>query len=718
MRKGFSIAAAALMLAGLVSCSTTRVLEPGESRLARNEVTVTNDPAFKITEISQYIKQQPNSTLFGWSPGLCIYNWGKTDKGLGKFWHKLGSAPVVFDPFLVESSCRNIEQHLEYLGYYDSDVQAEVGTEKQLSTVHYIVTLGKQYVIDEMTFSLPENNEEFISHFRADSASMLVHPGSILSEALLEEESARSATVLRDIGYYGFSKNNYFFVADTLNPENVILDYAIKGYTRNEMPDDDAPISKYHVGKVSITHSAAIPFRESVLKRMNLIRPGEPYNENIINTTYNRFSSLKVFNGISIEMTPSDSATVDCNIRLSESKVQGIKVNGEVSYSSSGLLGFSPQLSWYHKNIFHGGEWLNLGFTGNFQVRPSDHVHATEMGVNASLSLPRFVGLPYSLFTGSNIPRTEIRAAYSYQNRPEYVRTLATFSYGYTWQHKNFYYQVYPFSMQFINLPHLDPEFAVMLNRNPFLRDSYKSHLDAGVNGTAYHTTNSAIVPKGAYSYERLNIGLSGNILGLFKGLMKTNEEGQGIILGAPFTQYVSGELILGRTFEAGNDGENTLATRLDIGAGYAYGNSTALPFEQQFYVGGASSMRGWQARSLGPGAAPTDKSFSIPSQTGNLKLEADLEYRFKLVSVVEGALFTEVGNVWNMRDINKDFLSTLAADWGLGIRVNLDFIVARLDLGVKLYEPSADPGLRWRGPDRWLKRDNLALHFGVGYPF
>ena len=707
----------------LSGCSTTRILKEGEYRLERNEIAVTNaDPDFKPSAVSQYIKQQSASTLlFGWTPGLSIYNWSRgTGKGLDKLWEKLGTAPVVFNPALVESSKTNIANRLEYLGYYASKVDAEVTRSGRLATVKYLITLGERRRVDSLWFDLPADSPDFIGSFKADSASMLVQPGSWLSESLLEQESVRSASKMRNLGFYDFNKNNYFFVADTLRPDRTVLCYSVKGYTRNETPEDSAPISRYRFGDVTISHSASVPFREQVLRRMNLIQPGDTYSEDIVNTTYNRFSALKVFSGVALQMTPSDSATVDCRINLTESNLQGFKINGETSLSSSGLIGLSPQLSWYHKNIFHGGEWLNVGFTGNFQFRPSDNVHATELGVTSSLSLPRFVGLSTKHFRGSEIPRTEITAAWNYHNRPEYTRVLSTVNFGYTWQRSDFFYQIIPFRAKYIILMKTDPVFEQALERNPFMRDSYKSHLDAGVGGIVYHATCTDLVPKIPWHYERLSFDVSGNLLSLAGRWLPTDASGQRLIFGSPFTQYVRGELTLGRTWQVGN-GEKTsmLASRIDLGAGYAYGNSSALPFEEQFYCGGSASMRGWQARSLGPGSSPMNTEFSIPSQSGDFKFEADLEYRFGIVSILEGALFAEAGNVWTLRDFSdENFFRTIAADWGVGLRVNLNFIVARLDLGLKLYDPCRASGARWLTPYAWWNDGGAALHFGVGYPF
>lgn len=728
--KAAAIALAAAFLA--VSCSTTRVLQEGEYRYSRYDVEINGGEDLSVSEMGQYVRQKPNKYfIFGWNPFLNIYNWaGKSDGDFAHLMKKIGTPPVVFNSPMMESSIENMKNHLEYIGYYDSDVHAVTDTVRRLVKVRYIVNPGRRLKIDGIRYELP-SDEGFRQDFMADSLSTLVHEGDYLSEKMLEAESARSASVLRNNGYYDFSKNNYFFIADTLSePGRVILDYCVREYTRSESPAEAVPIRRYHFGNVNISHSSSVKFKEKVLRGLNTIKPGSVYNETDVNVTYNRLSALRVFNGVNIQMTPSDSAQVDCNITLSESRQQGFKANVEASTNSSGLLGWSPQLSFYHKNIFHGGEWLTLGFSGNFQRKLNYDVHSTEFGVNAGLSLPRFLGLPYSSFEGPNIPRTEFKTAYNYQNRPEYERSIVSFTYGYSGRTRNnrFIYQFYPLSANFVRLYNLDSEFAKVLDRNPYMRYTYQSHLDAGVGGVFYYTTNSDVVPKTSYHYLRTSLDLSGNLLSAFKPLMPRNELGQGLVFGSPFAQYIRAELIAGRTWRWGEDDRYALAGRLLAGAGYAYGNSTAMPFEKQFYAGGANSMRGWQVRTLGPGYMPVSKSFSIPSQTGDMKLEADLEYRFPLFWKIEGAVFAETGNVWRLHygDENsalssfrpESFYKSLAFDWGGGVRVDMNFILIRVDVGFKLYDPSLPEASRWISPSGWVKNNGYAIHFGVGYPF
>lgn len=715
------------------SCSTTRVLGDGQFRLADNKVVVDNDRKFNTKEIESYIKQKPNSyIIFGWNPFLNIYNWsGKNaDKGINKFLREIGTAPVVYQPSQVEASVENINRHLEYLGYYGSDVRSEVRVNGKRVTVTYSVTLGRRYRIGNVSFAVPDG--EFKEDFYADTAAVSIRPGDFLSEDALEKETERAASMFRRKGYFGFTKNYFSFEADTLaRRDTADLLMTVKEYTRNQTAEYARPHRKYFFGDVSISYDNDLKFNDRVLKNICTIRPGAMYDEREVNTTYSRLSALRLFSGVNVALNPRDSGIVDCDISLTKSRMQGFKVNLEGSTNSTGLIGISPQVSYYHKNIFHGGQWLNLGFLGNFQFKYDDRsVKSNEFGVSAGLSFPEFLGLPNSIFHGPSVPRTEINASYNYQNRPEYTRNMISTSYGYSGSLRNgkFFYQFYPIQAKIVRLTNLDPNFYTTLSGNPFMRDAYQNHFDVGSGLVAYYTTSTALVPKETYEYARLQLDASGNVLSLFNKAMKSDEYGSRLIWNTPYSQYIRTELTLGKTFVFGKNGGQALAIRLLGGVGYAYGNSSTIPFEKQFYSGGANSMRGWQARSLGPGNSKADTTFVIPSQTGDVKLEANLEYRFPMFWKLCGAVFTDVGNIWTLKETDgddgshthfdlKNLAASLAADWGLGLRVDLNFLILRIDMGMKLYDPSQDTD-RWRSPSQWLKKDGYTLHFGVGYPF
>ena len=721
------LAAAGILL---FSCSTTRVLQDGEYRLQKNKITVTNDRHFNTNNIEPYIKQSPNSYfIFGWNPFLNIYNWSNgKGKGWDKFVQKIGEAPVVYDPDLVESSVENITDHLSYMGYYNSKVDTRIQVRKRRVKVDYSITLGKRFPIKEITFSIPEGELEDV--FKADSTLIAVKTGDFLAESDLEKTADQTSRYFRDNGFYGFSSNYISFVADTLScPDSVLLQMNINEYTRNETAKDARPFRRFSIGEVTITYPYDLKFRDRVLKNLNTIRPGDRYSESEVNNTYSRISSLNTFSSVNVEMTQSDTSVVDCNINLTKSRLQGFKINAEASTNSSGLFGISPQLSYFHKNIFRGGEWLNLSFMGNFQFRPNDDTRSNEFGVSAGISFPKFLFLPYRYFTGA-VPRTDLNISYNYQNRPEYTRNIISTSFGYSGNIKGrLFYQFYPLQLNIVRLFDLDEGFYNSLRNDPFMRNSYQDHFDIGSGVTLQYTTNTDVNPKSTYFYTRLQVDIAGNLLSAFKPLMKRDETGAGIIWNTPFSQYVKTEISVGRTWVFGRNQGQAIATRFLAGAGYAYGNSTALPFEKHFYAGGANSLRGWQARAVGPGLSPMDTTFIIPNQTGDMKIEANIEYRFKMFWKLAGALFIDAGNVWTIRDngsadnvpISKftweNFGESIAMNWGAGIRLDLNFLLLRLDMGMRVHDPARTDN-RWVGPQQWLRRGNYAVHFGVGYPF
>lgn len=728
-----AIAAACLAAS---SCSTTRLLGEGEYRLAKSEVEVGKVDGKKVDglKVESYIKQKPSGGIFGLHPLISVYNWSgrDTSKVINRVIRAVGKEPMVYDQAQTEASVENVRRHLEYIGYYDSEVTSETDfkEKRKLANVKYYVTLGNRYEISEVAYEVPEG--EFREDFMADTANVTIRKGGYLSESDLEDETERSAAYFRQNGYFGFTKSYYSFEADTLARDGKAkLKMKIGEYTRNQTPDQAVPHRKYTIGKVTISHDKALNFKERVLRNMNTIRPGDLYSEKTVNTTYSRLTALKLFSGVNIEMTPRDTAEiVDCDIRLTSSRLQGFKVNLEGSTNSTGLVGISPQFSYYHKNIFGGGQWLDIGFLGNFQFKYNDRsVRSNEFGVSASISFPEFLGLSNSRFKGPQIPRTEISASYNYQNRPEYTRNMISTSFGYTGTlfDKKFSYQLYPVQAKIVRLYNLDPDFYNTLASNPIMRNAYQNHFDVGMSATGYYTTCADLNPKVSYSYVRLGFDLSGNLISLFNGLMKEDEYGSRMIWGTPYSQYVKTELTLGRTIVFGHEDRQALAFRLLGGIGYAYGNSSSMPFEKQFYSGGANSMRGWQARSLGPGKAKADQTFVIPSQTGDMKLEFNMEYRFPLFWKVNGALFLDTGNVWTLQETEGtdaeqthftlgDIGDSIAANWGAGLRIDLDFLVLRLDCGVRLLDPSLD-GSHWCPSHDWTS-DNLSLHFGVGYPF
>lgn len=757
----FTIIIVALIF--MSSCSTTRVLSDNEYRLRENKVIIENKseyPRYKITDIYPYIRQKPNSYLIGsWNPFIYIYNWGgEKDNGWNRFVKKVGNEPIVYDPLLVENSNNNILTHLKYLGYYNSSIVDSISTTRQLADVIYKIHLGKQYPISKIIYKIKDSLLNKI--YMKDSLDILIKIGDPLSEDVLEKESQRAVSLFRNNGYFGFSKDFFFFDADTLTKkDSAILTMRIENYGRSESVAKARPHKQYHIrkvevnpvsditryraalllnknlkldtlnyGDISILYDKKIIIRPNVLNNLNKIKTGDLYSENLINNTYNRYSNIGLFNSVNVNMNEvPDTSLVDCFVRLIPSKTQGYKLNLEASTNSTGLIGISPEITYFHKNIFHGGEWLDLSLMGNFQFKNNSDIHSNELGVSSSISVPSFLFLKDSWF-GKIIPRTDFSASYNYQSRPEYVRNIISSSFGYSWYNSShdFYFKLLPLQASIVRIFNMSDDFYETL-KDPFLKESYKNHFDFGSGITINYNTAKSINPQVSHFKSSLTFDIAGNVLSLFDGLFKNDSDGNDLIWGSPYSQYVRAELKMSKTWKFGRNNKYALAIRGLGGYGYAYGNSSSMPFERLFWAGGANGLRGWQARSVGPGTMSKDTTFSIPNQTGDIKLESNIEYRFPIVNVLNGAFFVDAGNVWTRNESVavkgqtgdgqfhfSDFYKELAVDSGFGLRIDIQYIVLRLDLGIKIHDPSKG----WRSANKWFKDDGYALQFGIGYPF
>ncbi len=753
-----------LLALSVYSCSTVRLVPKGQSVLRENNIKVINNESINKGKLYQYIRQQPhNSFLFGWNPFAVIYNWSNgKNNGWDRFVKKVGQQPVILDTILVERSNVNLRNHLTSIGYYNSTIKDTIITKKKKSKVYYSIEIGNTYIINDIFYSIKDTAIERI--VMDNLSGSLVKTGSILSEQILDNESERLATILRERGYYNFSKNYFFMEADTLKKDGTAqLFVKIENYTRNETQKDARPhqlfsirnislfsdfdpmsgredsLDSYNIVKtkhLNIYHSGTRTIKPQVLTKMNTLRPGELYNEKKATNTYNRFVSLRYFSGVNIQFdevesqSSLDKGEVDCLIRLTPSKDQGYKLNLEASSNSNALLGVSPAISYYHKNLFKGGEWFTLGIMGNFQFKLNDPIRSTELGISTGLSVPSFLLLPDSLFK-TNVPRTDISFGYSYQSRPEFTRNLISLNYGYSWRSgARFYYSVNPAQLNMVRLSNMNPMFYESL-MDPFLKNSYRNHFDFGSGASVYYTTDASPMPEKSYFYIRWTNDIAGNLLSLFNKSFSLDSTGAKTIWKTPYAQYFKTDFTLGYTYKPSST--YAIATRFNFGLGYAYGNSSVLPFEKLFYAGGANSLRGWQARSVGPGSAAVDTTFSIPNQTGDVKLEFNVEYRFKMFWKFEGALFVDAGNVWKLRVDNsgnihadpsqlenglfriKDFYKSIAINWGAGARLNLDFVILRLDMGMIARDPFKKI---WIGPNKWFQTNTYSIQFGVGYPF
>lgn len=751
------------------SCSLTKRVPEGQSVLVENKVTFAKESdKDKVTDISKYIKQKQQSSILGFNTKVAMYNISR----------RMGRAPVLFDESQVSASVSNIKKHLDYLGYYNSTVNDYIETKDKKTTVNYVVTLGKSYKIDSVVFSAPD--EKTLAILLANAKDGNLKKGTHLSERNLEEEVVRLENIYQNLGYFNFSKNHFAFRADTIEKSGKAIVYAdLKDYTRNQTPEDAQPHQVYTFGRPTITtvrsfqNSRSYNYTEDTvltarrdslltvwrsqndtvsygginivtrgrlpivksrfLDRINLIKEGDRYNKTVIEETYSRFSQIGLFSSVSIQSTPTDSLTVIPNITLQANTLQGYKAKLEGSINSNALFGISPEISYFHKNLFRGAELFTFGINADFQFKPRSKTRSTEIGTVATLVLPKFLFAPSKWFRGKVLPSTEITLSYNYQNRPEYNRNIFSASYAYTWNiAQRIFFKATPVQFNMVRVFDLDP-FFYEKTTDPFLRYSYKSHFDLGIGFNFYYTTDNSSNPSRSYFYTRFQGDLAGNLLSLFNKAMDMNEHGERMILKSPYSQYFRFEGSAVYTFKFGSDPSHMLAVKALAGVGKGYHNSKMLPFEKLFWGGGAYSLRGWQARTLGPGTAPRDTSFTLPNQTGDIRLEGSVEYRFPLFWLMKGAVFVDAGNIWTFNRQIEDssgqyvkadprgvfrwnnFYKKIALDWGVGLRCDITFVVLRLDVGFKVHDPAKR---KWISANRWFKNENYQFSFGIGYPF
>lgn len=494
--------------------------------------------------------------------------------------------------------------------------------------------------------------------------------------------------------------------------------------------------------------------RPAVLRTAIPLTPNTLYNSSQVERTYSEIMSLGYFKSarIAFEELPrgvDDSLMVNyagegreaysprrfedikegylrCHILCSPTLKQSVNVELEGSTTSS-FYGASATVGYQNRNLFRGVETLNTSVTFGYEYMKAPNTSkrsANELGLTVGLSFPRFI-LPFRLSTRNiNMPRTKVEVSFNYQDRPYYRRDLSRATWTYSWRSLNgrYSYQLRPVDINWINVGYMNNEFFNSL-RNEYLRQSYRTQAIVGLSGSyTYNNQNKNI--GGNATLLRINFESAGNLMNLIgRTFSERTDEGYYNVLGVRFSQYVRGDVSLSRKIVLGE--KTALAGRIFAGCGVPYSNSKALPFDRLFYVGGSNSMRGWTPRTLGPGNTPAEDT-PYPVQMGDMRLEGNLEFRFPIWGMFHGATFVDVGNVWYLgRDktqvpadgvfhIDK-FYKQLGMNTGLGLRIDITFVILRLDWGIQLHNPNRPEGQRWIHDFRWK---NTALNFGVGYPF
>lgn len=648
----------------------------------------------------------------------------------------------------------------------------------------------------EHSFPIPERikrrlgDTATVSLNRYLSFGRLLKKGDQMDLDLLNAERERVTSILNRNGYMAFGKEYVEFVADTINKDNEAeLELIIYPFTQRlnnhetvEVPHKqyfldnvdiyvdynpitDGDISHYQAtdtvyrGKYRIFYGPRGRFiKPFVIMNNCYIQPGNLYNGSQVTTTYNALSQLNILKNVNIryeQYLENDSTRMRCIITAVPDKKQGISTEIEGT-NSSGFFGIGAGLGYTHRNIFKGSELLNIKVRGSYEaVTPnfssfSDNYF--EIGGEASLTFPRFM-FP---FLSHDLRRrlrasTQLTSSYTYQRRPDYfTRTVFATGLKYIWENRNngtIRHTLDLVDISYAHIPELSPEFEKQLTTNAKIY-SFTDQFILSTGYTYYRSNNTTqrlfYAPsrrdRSTYSL-RASFETAGNALALFAALtnIQKDEYGSRKIFDTYYAQYVKGNFDYSKSIQI--DENNAFAWRLGGGIVYPYGNNKLVPFQKRFFSGGANSVRGWSARELGPGAFfRQDANFN--DQSGDIRFDANAEYRSKAFWKLEFAAFLDAGNIWTIKGTERQykgefkfdkFYKQIASAWGLGIRLDLDFVLIRLDCGWKLYNPADTPiykmdengynvidgyESKWAVLKPLKFRQNTAWHIAVGYPF
>jgi len=753
-----------------MSCNPTKYVQEGESLLNENHIIV-NTEGVKKSDLLPYIKQQPNKKIFGTRFHLGLYNLSNINKT--KWPHawlrEIGEGPVVFDPYSTIKSREQIKSYVASKGYFDGQVMDTVVTDNKRSDVSYEVRLQPTYTIHNIFYEIADSNIQKLCYY--DSMNCVIERGKPYDVEVLQAEKSRFERIVRDHGFYEFSGEHISFGVDsTIGNRQVDIYYGVKNFTKIDelnrisivphsifrvrniyIYPDFVPRMALEEGDVYLNRLDTINYNgfyfitakgkpeikyDLILQSLYFI-PGSTYNVTNAEQTQTHLLTLKVFRLVNIsynifdekEVLDDEALDLDCNIQLTLLSQQSYKVELEGT-NSSGNLGGALNLIYQHKNIFHGAELFSMKLKGAYEAFSQSNRNlgnTQEYGFETSLRLPRFL-LPFvekENFIKKYNPSTTILATYNYQSMPFYTRTMANATFGYSWKAGSYQeHIVNPLQLNVVKLLSIDPVFAARIDSS-YLAYSYKDVMIFGGN-YSYIYNNQKIKKSRDYWFLRINAEASGNILAMiekFSGADKT--DGAYNILGQPFAQYVRTDFDLRYNYTF-NDA-SSIVYRGFLGVGIPYGNSIALPFEKQYFGGGANGIRAWQVRTLGPGSYNPGVS-NFLNQTADIMIEANAEYRFKLFWILEGALFIDAGNIWTYNydssrpgsqfTFNK-FYKDIAVGTGTGFRFDFNFVIARVDMGMKLRDPLLSDGSKWIIMNRpYNFTDDFAIVLGIGYPF
>lgn len=766
-----AIAIAAL----LCGCSSEKFLGEGQTVLSSIKV-VSSDKEINAKNYDRYIAQHPNSKWFGLvKVPLGIYCVAGKDTSRHHTLHRLGEAPVVYDSAMTQSSLSELRNAMASLGYLHASAEMREQHKAYKTKVEYTLHPGQRYFIDEIKWDV--ENEVFNNIIRKDSAASLLYIGMPCDMNKLSEERDRIVKLLQDNGYFNVNRDFVSFTADTTSlSRNVSLNVRVS-YASGAR-DSIKAYTQYHIGRVNFfydinedsvkngtlgkgttiddgnggvihTYGHSILRNKTVLRNV-YFRSGDIYKQSSIQNTYRRLASLAPGDFASVRLSEADSTRtgkkdeLDANIFFNTRDINsvGFEVEGT---NMAGDLGVAAALSFENRNVFHGAETFDIKLRGAYEALNglkgyNNKENYVELSVEANLKMPLLVR-PFSHHRRmASVLNSELSVLYNTQDRPEFHRRTLAAGIRYSWNswQNKMQHRLDLISLNYVFMPWISDKFRHdylenNTSRNSVLRYSYE---DLFIMRSAYNFVfnskgNNSLRPidYSSNSYRiRLGVETAGNLFYLFSKLFNgsKNEDGHYKLFNVAFAQYAKLDFDIVKNLVI--DERNAIALHADLGLAIPYGNASVVPYEKRYFSGGANSVRGWSVRGLGPGTySGKDGKVDFINQTGNIKFDANAEYRTFLFWKLHGAVFVDCGNIWTTRDYPDQpggkfkfdsFWKQLAAAYGVGLRLNLDYFVLRFDGGMKAVTPHYhDTKSHFPIIHPNFSRD-FTFHFAVGLPF
>lgn len=722
----------------LMSCNASKFV-PENKYLLESVKVQSDNKDLNPAMLQAYVRQKANSKWFSiFKIPLGTYSLAGRDsaKWLNRTLKNIGEKPVVYDTIMADRSVNDLTTAMRNMGYMHATAQIKTKIRGNKIKAIYLLHPGEPYYISSIKYDIKDSviakllaNKDMRSPFKARLAS-----GSRFTVDELNAERKNITSFLLDNGYYKFHKDYIIFSADSArNSKDINLVLHLLPYrVTSASPDTLHPC--YTINKINFLSgdTVRIHLRNSVLRYSTALEEGKPYKSSALQSTYNKFARLQAvrFTNISFREHP-DTTLLDCDIQLSTNKPNTLSFQPEGT-NTAGDLGAAASLTWENRNLFRGSELFSIQLRGAFEaikgLEGYQNQNYEEYNIESKLQFPRFLA-PFlsNGFKKRSNATSELSLNYNLQNRPEFHRRIFSAAWRYKWNEPRHHlsYRVDLLDLNYVYMPWISPTFKhdyldSVSNRNAILRYNYEDlfimKIGAGI------TYNDGI------NVVRANVETAGNILnGLSRAFdFKKNSNGQYTLFNIAYAQYAKFDFDFTHLLRF--DNSNSLAMHLGFGIAWPYGNSTILPFEKRYFSGGANSVRGWSVRELGPGNFKgTDGRIDFINQTGDMKLDMNLEYRTSLFWKFDGAAFIDAGNIWTLRNYAEqpggqfkinEFYKQIAVAYGVGLRLNFSYFILRFDMAMKAINPAYETEKEHYAifhPN--LSRD-FDFHFAVGLPF